>query len=203
MAGIVARLLPALLRNCGILLCAWTLGGCAGLQPYEETPRVSLVSIQPLDMQMLEQRFALQLRIMNPNDVEIPVEGLSYALEINQREFAYGVSQQAVSIPPYGEALLRVEVISNLLNVMRQLQQMDDAPEDGGGDLLQGEAVAMALQPLRGELGHELAYGLGRPIRPGERRGFACMAELFAFLEHETAGARKDRPSESAVECKH
>jgi LEA14-like dessication related protein len=132
MAGIVARLLPALLRNCGILLCAWTLGGCAGLQPYEETPRVSLVSIQPLEMQMLEQRFELQLRIMNPNDVEIPVSGLSYALEINQREFAYGVSRQAVNIPPYGEALLQVEVVSNLLNVMRQLQQMGDATGDGG-----------------------------------------------------------------------
>jgi LEA14-like dessication related protein len=131
-AGAVVRLLPRLLRNSGILLYALLLGGCAGLQPYEETPRVSLVSIQPLDMQMLEQRFALQLRIMNPNEVEIPVEGLSYALEINQREFAYGVSQQAVSIPPYGEALLQVEVVSNLLNVMRQLQQMSDSPQGGG-----------------------------------------------------------------------
>ena len=81
---------------------------------------------------MLEQRFALQLRIMNPNEVEIPVAGLSYSIEINQREFAYGVSQQAVDIPPYGEALLQVEVVSNLLNVMRQLQQMGDSPGDGG-----------------------------------------------------------------------
>jgi LEA14-like dessication related protein len=131
-AGVVVKLLPTLFRNYGILLCALLLCGCAGLRPYEETPRVSLVSIQPLEMQMLEQRFALQLRIMNPNDVEIPVSGLSYALEINQREFAYGVSQQAVNIPPYGEALLQVEVVSNLLNVMRQLQQMGDATGDGG-----------------------------------------------------------------------
>jgi LEA14-like dessication related protein len=131
-ADVMMRLLPVPFRNGAILLCVLLLGGCAGLQPYAETPRVSLVSIQPLEMQMLEQRFALQLRIMNPNDVEIPVEGLSYALEINQREFAYGVSQQAVSIPPYGEALLQVEVVSNLLNVMRQLQQMGDSTGDGG-----------------------------------------------------------------------
>jgi LEA14-like dessication related protein len=132
MADVMMRLLPALFRNGGILLYAVLLGGCAGLQPYAETPRVSLVSIQPQDMQMLEQRFTLQLRIMNPNEVELPVAGLSYALEINQREFAYGVSQQAVSIPPYGEALLQVEVVSNLLNVMRQLQQMGDSPGSGG-----------------------------------------------------------------------
>jgi LEA14-like dessication related protein len=154
-AGVVARLQSTLFRNCSILLCALLLGGCAGLRPYEETPRVSLVSIQPLDMQMLEQRFALQLRIMNPNDVEIPVEGLSYALEINQREFAYGVSQQAVSIPPYGEALLRVEVVSNLLNVMRQLQQMSDSPKDGGLEYrLRGK---IGLAGLRGGLPFDYA----------------------------------------------
>jgi len=118
-------------RNPGIVLCALLLVGCAGLQPYAESPRVSLVSINPLDMQMLEQRFVLELRILNPNSVAIPVSGLSYALEINQREFAYGVSQQEVSIAPYGEALLEVEVVSNLLNVMRQLQQLGDSTGSG------------------------------------------------------------------------
>ncbi len=132
MAGFMVRRLPALLRNCSVLLYALLLGGCASLQPYAETPRVSLVSIQPLEMQMLEQRFALQLRILNPNDVAIPVAGLSYALEINEREFAYGVSQQAVSIPPYGEALLQVEIVSSLLNVIRQLQQAGDSPGASG-----------------------------------------------------------------------
>ncbi len=132
MAGVMLRRLPALSRNTGILLFALLLGGCASMRPYPDTPRVSLVSIQPLDMQMLEQRFVLELRILNPNSVAIPVSGLSYALEINQREFAYGVSQQAVSIPPYGEALLQVEVVSNLLNVMRQLQQLGDSPGGGG-----------------------------------------------------------------------
>jgi LEA14-like dessication related protein len=131
----MAGMLQALFRDCrksGILLGALLLWGCASLQPYAESPRVSLVSIRPLEMQMLEQRFMLELRILNPNSVAIPVEGLSYALEINQREFAYGVSQQEVSIPPYGEALLQVEVVSNLLNVMRQLQQLGDSPGGGG-----------------------------------------------------------------------
>jgi LEA14-like dessication related protein len=79
---------------------------------------------------MLEQRFALQLRILNPNDVAIPVEGLSYAIEINDREFAYGVSQQAVEIPAFGEALLDVEVVSNLLNVVQQLQALHGEDRD-------------------------------------------------------------------------
>ncbi|MGD2138462.1 MAG: LEA type 2 family protein [Gammaproteobacteria bacterium] len=147
-------------RNAGILWCVCILAGCAGLQPYAETPRVSLVSIKPLDMQMLEQRFMLELRIFNPNRVALPVEGLSYALEINQREFAYGVSQQEVSIPPYGEALLQVVVFSNLLNVIRQLQQLDDSTAGSGLEYrLHGKiGVADVHRKLPFDYSGKLAY---------------------------------------------
>lgn len=109
------------------LLLATMLVACASLSTYKEAPRVSLVSIEPREIELLEQRFGIRLRIMNPNDVPIPVEGLSYALEINGREFAYGVSRQAVSIPAYGETTLDVEVVSSFLKVMRQLQHMQGA----------------------------------------------------------------------------
>ena len=77
-------------------------------------------------MTLLEQRYALQLRIINPNDADMPINGLSYTIEINQREFAYGVSRQAVTIPAYGEAVLEVEVVSSLLGMLRQLQSLQE-----------------------------------------------------------------------------
>jgi len=110
------QLVPVVL----LALLAWD---CAGLRTYSEPPRVSLVSIQPKEMGVLEQRYALQLRIMNPNDTALPVAGMQYTLEINGHEFAYGVSRQPVSIPAYGEAVLDVDVVSNLLGVMQQLQE--------------------------------------------------------------------------------
>lgn len=116
------RLLMALLP--GVLVVA-----CASLGGYREMPRVSLVSIQPLDMTLLEQRYGLQLRILNPNDVEIPLSGMSYSVEINDREFAYGVSRQAVTIPALGEAVIEVEVVSSLLGVLRQLQSLNDGKQ--------------------------------------------------------------------------
>jgi LEA14-like dessication related protein len=105
------------------VLLAVLFSGCAGLGTYSEPPRVSLVSIQPKEVGVLEQRYALQLRILNPNDTALPVAGMQYSLRINDREFAYGVSRQPVSIPAYGEALLDVDVVSNLLSVLRQLQE--------------------------------------------------------------------------------
>jgi len=107
-----------------LLCCTVILTACSTFGGYQEAPRVSLISIQPIEMGFLEQRYGLQLRIMNPNDDAIPVKGLSYSIEINGHEFAYGVSRQPVSIPAFSEALLDVEVVSNLLNVMQQVQEM-------------------------------------------------------------------------------
>jgi LEA14-like dessication related protein len=117
----------SVLKKLAVLLCALLVAACASLGPYPEAPRVSLVSIQPQEVTLFEQRFAVQLRVMNPNAQVIPVSGLSYALEINEREFAYGVSPQSIDIPAFGEAVLDVEISSSLLSVVRQLQTMGDA----------------------------------------------------------------------------
>ena len=120
------RMRDGVTRRCLRAVCvtlALLLAGCAGLGTYSEAPRVSLVSIQPRELGVLEQRYGLRLRILNPNDTALPLEGMSYSLQINDREFAYGVSRQPVSIPAYGEALLEVDVVSNLLGVLQQLQE--------------------------------------------------------------------------------
>ena len=122
-----------------LLYCALTLSACSLFGGYQEPPRVSLVSIKPLEMGLLEQRYGLQLRIMNPNDDAIPMKGLNYSIDINGHEFAYGVSRQPVTIPPYSEALLDVEVVSNLLGVMRQLQNMGGEERDSLNYRLSGK----------------------------------------------------------------
>ena len=141
MKSINRRLLLALMIGSATLLNA-----CATLSPYKESPRVSLVSIQPQGMSVLEQRFGLQLRILNPNDTAIPVEGLSYSVEINNREFAYGASPQAVDIPAFGEALLDVEVISSLLNVVQQLQALNTETRSSLNYRLSGK-ISLANSP--------------------------------------------------------
>jgi LEA14-like dessication related protein len=142
-----------------VLFASVLLGACATLSPYKESPRVSLVSIQPQQMGVLEQRFGLQLRILNPNDVAIPVEGLSYTIEINNREFAYGVSRQAVEIPAFGEALLDVDVVSNLLNVVQQLQALNGETRSSLDYRLSGK-ISLADSPasLPFDYSGELTY---------------------------------------------
>ena len=141
--------------------------GCATTGKYPEQPRVSLVSIQPKDMTLLEQRYALQLRILNPNETAIPLEGLSYSLEINGREFAYGVSRQDVSIPAFGEALLDVDVVSNLLNVMQQVQEMSNEQQHSLRYRLSGKlSLSNSLLKLPFDYHGELKYAPAEPATP-------------------------------------
>ncbi|MSQ59724.1 MAG: Water stress and hypersensitive response domain-containing protein, partial [Betaproteobacteria bacterium] len=55
---------------------------------------------------VIEQEYALKLRIQNPNAKTLSMQGLSYEMELNGRVFARGVSPQTGYIAPYGQALI-------------------------------------------------------------------------------------------------
>jgi LEA14-like dessication related protein len=114
----------ALRGICAVVLTGTMLSGCASLAGLRETPRVSLVSIAPVDFQIYEQRFLVTLRIQNPNATDITIRGLDYTIEINDKLFAQGVSGKPVSIPAYGEGTAEVEVVSTLQRVLEQLQSL-------------------------------------------------------------------------------
>lgn len=96
------------------------LTGCATLG-VNEPPRVSLADISMLDFGLIEQKLGLRLRIQNPNSVSIPIEGLSYELELNDKLFAQGVAHPQTQVPAFGTAEIDTEAVTNLTNVFKQL----------------------------------------------------------------------------------
>ena len=54
------------------------LAGCATTGTIEEPPRVSLVSIAPEEFQLFEQRYRVTLRVLNPNDAQLTIRGISH-----------------------------------------------------------------------------------------------------------------------------
>lgn len=105
-----------------LLSVVFVLAGCAGLTRKAEAPMVGLSNIQLSQMTLFEQRYTLQLRVQNPNDFDLPVKGMHCTLFINGREFASGVSAAAVTVPRFGEAMLDVDVVSDLRRVFEQLR---------------------------------------------------------------------------------
>jgi len=94
------------------LLLALLIGACARLPT--EPPHLSVVSLEPEEMTLLEQNFRIRIRIQNPNDAEIRVNGLSYELELNDRPLLSGVSSSAFVVPRYGEAVTEVSGVSTI-----------------------------------------------------------------------------------------
>lgn len=107
------------LRTLLALLLLLTLHGCALLSPRDPL-RIDLVGLEPLPAQGMEMRFALVLRVQNPNEAAIDYNGLSVELDVNGQPLASGVSDQAGQVPRFGEALLRVPVTISAFSVMRQ-----------------------------------------------------------------------------------
>ena len=98
------------------------LGGCAGLRLGMQKPEVTVANIRLLDGNLLEQRFLLTLRVMNPNTSEIAIEGLTFKVDLNGQPFAKGVGNQPVVIPRLGEAMVDVTATTGLGGLLRQLK---------------------------------------------------------------------------------
>jgi len=99
------------------------LAGCAVFGPGMEAPSITVSELRPKESTFLEQRFVATLRIQNPNAFDIPVEGVSYDLELNGKPFAKGVGKAEVVIPAYGQHVVETEAITTLMGFVRQLEQ--------------------------------------------------------------------------------
>lgn len=104
-----------------LVFFAALLAACA---PRLQKPEISLAGIDLVGLGLLEQRFVLKLRIRNPNDVDLPVNALSFDVELNGRHFARGVSDKPVIIPRQGETILEVKTVSRLGDVLQPLRNL-------------------------------------------------------------------------------
>lgn len=115
------------MRKFLVVVLAIVVSGCAALQTVIEPPQVTLNNLQVLDMTLLEQRYAVTLRVQNPNPVPLPITGMNFQLDINDTELGRGVSNRAVTVPAYGEALVEISLVSNLLRVFNQIRALESS----------------------------------------------------------------------------
>ena len=112
------------MRRCFALLAVAFLSACAGLAGLAQKPEVSVAGLNLVQFGLFEQRFALKLRIQNPNDVELPINGLNFEIELNGQPFIKGLSDKSVTIPRFGEGVLEVMATSTLGSALKQLREL-------------------------------------------------------------------------------
>ena len=118
--------------RCGTLLCGLALlAGCAGMPGQMEPLNVTLSDVRPLQVGLLEQEYAMKLRVQNPNDTAIDFNGVALRLDVQGSTFATGVSDGAGSVPRFGEAVLAVPVTVSAWRMAREMiGLMDGAPPE-------------------------------------------------------------------------
>lgn len=98
-------------RSLAAGLLALTLSACSSFgPPTGDPPDVSLAGLSFGEPGLFEQGFTLQLRVKNPNDFEIPFEGLNFALEVNDAPFATGLSNKNFTLPASAELIVPIDV---------------------------------------------------------------------------------------------
>jgi len=113
-----------------LLFAVLWLGGCATMQAPLEAPSLSLTAMRVLDVSLFEQRFALMIRMQNPNPVELSVTGMNIRFDLNGVEFGHGVSNQAMTVPAYGETVFEIDLVSNVIRFADQIRALETGKDE-------------------------------------------------------------------------
>ena len=98
------------------LIALSTLGACAGMTGREPV-QVSVAGIDTLPGEGLEMRMMVKLRVQNPGETPVEYDGVYVKLEVLDKTFGTGVSDEKGSIPRFGESVISVPVTVSTLRV--------------------------------------------------------------------------------------
>ncbi len=95
-------------------------------------PTIELVSVVPLNISWSHQQLRFALRVINPNNFQLPVDSINFVAHFNDTNIASGKSHHSTVIPANGEALLMLDVTAGIDRLMTTLET-----------LLEGESLNM------------------------------------------------------------
>jgi LEA14-like dessication related protein len=121
---------PIAVRHALLVLVAAMLASCAALETRDPL-QVTVAGIEPLQGQGMELRMLVKLRVQNPNDAAVDFNGVSVKIDVQGKTFATGVSDEAGSVPRFGEAVISVPVTTSAMRMVRQALGMMEGKGTG------------------------------------------------------------------------
>jgi LEA14-like dessication related protein len=101
------------------VIAALLISGCALLQPRDPL-HVTVAGIEPLQGEGLELRMSVKLRVQNPNDAPLDYRGVAVEMNVQGKPLATGVTNEAGTVPGFGEAVIAVPVTISAFRMARQ-----------------------------------------------------------------------------------
>ncbi len=118
-----------------LLLCLLMLCSATACAPKFERPVLTVSSIELQSGNLFQQSFLVKFRVQNPNDRELPVQGLHAELDVGGQRIASGVSNRAFVVPPRGQSEFDMTITANMAVALLQLanQRADSVDYDLSG----------------------------------------------------------------------
>ncbi len=89
------------------------------------------MNLRPLESTLFEQRVETELRIRNPNDMDLDITGLDVEISLNGKRLARVLSSDAVKVPRFGEATVKAVASTSATAILRQIATLQ---KTGGED---------------------------------------------------------------------
>jgi LEA14-like dessication related protein len=124
----ITRALPIRCFSAAIVLF---LSGCASLSPDFDEPTVEVISIKALPAKGFEQNFEIGLKLTNPNNFELPFNGISCELSVAGATLARGVTADIPTAGAYAESRFVVPVSTSLIGGFKVIKALMDNQGQG------------------------------------------------------------------------
>ena len=103
----------------GVVAVAGLLFGCTQLD-RAKPPQVHLLDMRFLGGGLFAQEVELSLRVGNPNNFDVPLEGMTFTLDVNGSRLAEGYTNQSFTLPRLGEVTVPVRATTTLADLVEQ-----------------------------------------------------------------------------------
>jgi LEA14-like dessication related protein len=90
--------------------------------------KVTLTGLNVKDLNPLKPSFLVRLRLDNPNDVDISMDGADVALSLDGQPVADGLSRSPLTLKKLGSSEVDMEVYVNTLNAIQQFLLIQSKP---------------------------------------------------------------------------
>lgn len=107
------------------LLAIYFLSACSSIPSVRpESPTVRVTAVTPVNLSLTDTKLNFSLLVSNPNDFNLPVRNLDFDAFFAGKKIAHGVSNEAVTIPANGEAMLEIGVKAGLSKILKHVKTM-------------------------------------------------------------------------------
>jgi len=108
-----------------VVFALFQLNACAVVDFADpKSPSVKINNVKPKKIGSSLQRLEIELLIQNPNRFDLQIQGMNFTALVNGEKLAKGNSEQQVTVPGLGEALLEVQVVLGIEELFSQASKV-------------------------------------------------------------------------------